>query len=336
MAPPHSIPHPGRMLRNSSPFSVALAVVAGILLAALLVVAVLITARFFGYGGVTIAEPATASHSVAAVASVTRLSTDSVPQGGAFAVEIHSNALSAAKARFLGRDYPLVDSGNVWFAVLGAGQPVGSVTVLPAGEYPVAVDYQLRGSRTADTTTLTLTVQPVNFPTDAFDVNADLLRLLNPELEAEEAQMLKAAYSAFTPVQQWSGPFVEPVNGEITTVFAARRIYGGGPVSGSHEGVDIGVPLGTPVHASAAGTIAWTGELPDRGQGVIIDHGLGVFTGYFHLSEIRATAGQRVGKDDTIGLVGTTGFSTGPHVHWEVVIGETNVDGLLFEKVDLP
>ncbi len=81
-------------------------------------------------------------------------------------------------------------------------------------------------------------------------------------------------------------------------MFAAKRSYNGGPVSGSHEGIDIAVPLGTPVHASAAGTVSWTGELPDRGQGVIIDHGLGVFTGYYHLSEIRATlgAGGRPGR----------------------------------------
>jgi len=184
--------------------------------------------------------------------------------------------------------------------------------------------------------TLPLTVEPVDFPIDRLEVSPELLQLVTPELEAEEAQVLRGAYSAFTPVQRWKGAFAEPVSGEVSTVFAARRSYDGGPVSGSHEGIDIAVPLGTAVRASAAGTVAWTGELPDRGEGVIIDHGLGLFTGYYHLSEIDAKAGQSVGKGDVIGLVGTTGFSTGPHVHWEVVIGETNVDGLLFEKLMLP
>jgi murein DD-endopeptidase MepM/ murein hydrolase activator NlpD len=323
------------MLRNLSPSSLALAILAGVLLAIALATSLVIARRWLGNRSVQIVVPRAASVP-ADLEAMTQLSSATVAQGGAFAVEMHTNALAAARARFLGRDYPLVNAAGVWYAVIGVGQPVGTVDVLPAGQYPVVVDYQATGSRTVGSINLSLTVLPVNFPTDSLDVNADLMRLLNPELEAEEAQVLKSAYGAFTPVQRWQGPFAEPVNGEITTVFAARRSYGGGPVSGSHEGIDIGVPLGTPVHASAAGVVAWTGQLPDRGEGVIIDHGLGVFTGYFHLSEIRATVGRPVAKGDVIGLVGTTGFSTGPHVHWEVAIGETNVDGLLFEKLTFP
>jgi len=324
------------MLRNSPLLRIGLAVVAGVVIAACLVGTVLLARRVLGRAPVITAGPPASSAASSAITSATELSASTVKQGGAFAVEIHSQALSAATARFQGRDYPLVDDGVVWFALIGVGQPVGSIVVLPAGEYPIQVRYQLTGSRTINVTTLTLTVEPVDFPTDSLDISPQLLQLVTPELEAEEAQVLKGAYSAFTPVQRWRGAFAEPVSGEVTTVFAARRSYNGGPVSGSHEGIDIAVPFGAQVHASAAGTVVWTGELPDRGEGVIIDHGLGLFTGYYHLSEIDARTGQSVGKGDVIGLVGTTGFSTGPHVHWEVVIGETNVDGLMFEKLVLP
>jgi murein DD-endopeptidase MepM/ murein hydrolase activator NlpD len=271
-----------------------------------------------------------------AAAPLAQLTTSTVAQGGALAVEIHSDTVSAAQARFQGRVFPMVDASGLWFAVLGVGQAVGSANVLPAGQYSVDVDYQIRGSKAVKTDTLPLTVQAVQFPTDDIRVSAQLLQLVAPELEAEEAQVLIGAYSAFTPTQYWQGPFDQPVDGEVTTVFAARRAYNGGPATGSHEGIDIAVPMGTPVHASANGKVAWTGQLPDRGQGVIIDHGLGIFTGYFHLSEIDSQPGQAVNKGDVIGLAGSTGFSTGPHVHWEVVIDETNVDGLLFKQLNLP
>lgn len=260
----------------------------------------------------------------------------SVPQGGAFTIRLRSTEVVAASVHFDQRDYPMIHAGDRWVAIAGAGQPVGSAVMLPAASYPVDVTYQSQGSSNTSTTHLTLTVTATDFPVDAIEVSDDVVGLLDPQLEAVEAQILTAAYSTFSPVQLWQGAFAMPVNGPITTVFGARRSYQGGPATGSHAGIDIAVDMGTPVRASAAGRIVWTGPLPDRGNGVIVDHGLGVFTGYFHLSQILGEPGQSVDKGDTVGLAGSTGLSTGPHVHWEVVIAQTNVDGLLFVQREFP
>jgi murein DD-endopeptidase MepM/ murein hydrolase activator NlpD len=264
------------------------------------------------------------------------LSSSSVPQGGAFAVRLRSSFVSAAITHFNNQDFPMVASGDLWYAIIGAGQAVGSVEMLPAGDYSVAVTYQFQGESAVHSASLPLTISPTSFPVDAIQVSDQQALLLAPELEDEESAILKGAYGAFTPRQLWQGRFTQPVQGPITTVFGARRSYQGGPATGSHAGIDIAVPLGTPVAASAAGRVAWTGQLPDRGNGVIVDHGLGVFSGYFHLSAIKAQVGQSVNQGDVIGLAGSTGLSTGPHVHWEIVVNGINVDGLQWAQLSLP
>lgn len=264
------------------------------------------------------------------------LTSTSAPQGGAFAVELRSPDVNAASANFQGRDYPMVGASGLWYAIIGIGQRVGSETVLAVGSYPVTVQYQFSGSRAVSSTKLTLAVTATAFPVDAISIDASEAGLLAPELEASESAELDEAYSAFTPQQLWQGAFAMPVQGQITTAFGARRSYQGGPAIESHPGVDIAVPLGTPVLASADGRVAWTGQLPDRGNGVIIDHGLGVFTGYFHMSRVTAQMGQSVRAGDVIGLAGSTGLSTGPHVHWEVVVGGVNLDGLQFLDLTFP
>jgi murein DD-endopeptidase MepM/ murein hydrolase activator NlpD len=268
--------------------------------------------------------------------AVIDLSSATIPQGGAFSVRVHSSRLVAGSASFRGRDYPMVSNGDLWYAIVGAGQEVGTEDMIPAGDYPVRVQYQFDGSRDVLTAGLSVRVAPVDFPVDAIQFTSETAALLSPDLEASEAVQMTQAYSGFTPRQLWSGAFVPPVNGEITTNFGSRRAYQGGPVSGSHSGVDLGVPSGTPVGASAAGRVAWTGTVPERGNGVIVDHGLGVFSGYFHLSRILAQTGQTVAPGETIGLAGSTGLSTGPHVHWEIVVNGINIDALQFAQTTLP
>jgi murein DD-endopeptidase MepM/ murein hydrolase activator NlpD len=264
------------------------------------------------------------------------LSATSVPQGGAFSVRLRSAALAAASISFRDHEYSMIESGDQWFAVIGAGQNVGSEEMVPVGDYPASIHYQFTGSSEVFSTRVPISVTQTDFQVDAIDPASIDVGLLTPELAASESAQLQQAYGAFTPQQLWQGMFLPPVNGTITTVFGARRSYDNGPATGSHSGVDLGVPLGTPVGASAAGRVAWTGSLPDRGNGVIIDHGLGVFSGYFHLSRVMAQQGQLVSTGDVIGLAGSTGLSTGPHVHWEVAINGVNVDALQFSRLSLP
>jgi murein DD-endopeptidase MepM/ murein hydrolase activator NlpD len=107
-------------------------------------------------------------------------------------------------------------------------------------------------------------------------------------------------------------------------------------VSGHHSGVDIGVDLGTPVGAAANGRVAFAGALSERGNMVILDHGMGVFTGYAHLSAILVRVGDMAATSSILGRAGSTGLSTGPHVHWECAVNGVNVDASLWTRIVLP
>jgi septal ring factor EnvC (AmiA/AmiB activator) len=110
-----------------------------------------------------------------------------------------------------------------------------------------------------------------------------------------------------------------PVSGPVTSPFGARW-------GTFHKGIDIGVPMGTPIHAAAAGTVFFSGEISGYGYVVLIDHGKGMVTLYAHQSQLIATEGSSVAAGTVIGLVGSTGHSTGPHLHFEVRINNVAVD----------
>lgn len=144
----------------------------------------------------------------------------------------------------------------------------------------------------------------------------------------EERARLRELWGQTTPEPLWQGQFITPVTTylEVSAEYGARRSYNGGPYLTYHEGVDYSAYGGTPVIAPAAGQVVLAEPLYVRGGTVIIDHGLGIFTGYYHLSAIHAIAGQTVQPGDVLGEVGTTGLSTGNHLHWDLLINGIWVD----------
>jgi murein DD-endopeptidase MepM/ murein hydrolase activator NlpD len=123
------------------------------------------------------------------------------------------------------------------------------------------------------------------------------------------------------------GTFIWPARGRFTSGFGLRRhpIF---RVRRMHTGVDIGAPRGAPVHAASDGRVIYTGWFGGYGKIVVIDHGGGVSTLYAHLSQILTREGRDVHKGDLIGRVGSTGYSTGPHLHFEVRINGRPIDPL--------
>ena len=119
------------------------------------------------------------------------------------------------------------------------------------------------------------------------------------------------------------GRFGWPVSGPVTSGFGQRC---GSSGCRMHNGIDISAPVGTPVGASAAGTVVAAGDQGAYGLTVIIDHGDGFATLYAHLSAISVSSGQRVARGSVLGAVGTTGNSTGPHLHFEIRYGGSPVD----------
>lgn len=167
----------------------------------------------------------------------------------------------------------------------------------------------------------TFPTQPLTLPKGMVDLDAPTLARV--ETEREE---LKAALAAGAAERLWRGPFRIPVEGgQPTGGFGLRRILNGKPRS-PHTGYDWAAPAGTPVLAANTGRAALVAEHFFAGRNVVLDHGLGLFTLYFHLTEARVAPGELVSAGQVIGTVGATGRVTGPHLHFAVLLNGARVD----------
>ena len=119
--------------------------------------------------------------------------------------------------------------------------------------------------------------------------------------------------------QFWEGKSIRPAEGRLTSPFGKYREYNTG-VRKPHYGTDIASNVGTPVHAANHGIVTLAESLHLYGKSVVINHGQGVSTSYSHLSELRVEPGDRVKKGQLVGLMGATGQTTGPHLHWGMVV----------------
>ena len=134
------------------------------------------------------------------------------------------------------------------------------------------------------------------------------------------AQLQSSGSSSYSSTPSSSG-LIWPVNGPVVSGFGMRW-------GRMHEGIDIGVGYGTPIHAAASGTVVYSGWMDGYGNFVIIDHGGGMATAYGHQSAIAVGNGQSVSQGQVIGYVGCTGHCFGPHLHFEVRINGSAVDPL--------
>lgn len=152
---------------------------------------------------------------------------------------------------------------------------------------------------------------------------------LSPENEArvEREQLKMAAIWPNETGRVWDGDFINPREGEIVTKFGVRRVINKIPKS-PHSGVDVEAEEGEEVHAPNNGVAVLIDEQFYSGKSLILDHGQGIYTMFFHLSKILVTPGQQVKRGDVIALVGSTGRSTGAHLHWGVRMQGARVDPL--------
>jgi murein DD-endopeptidase MepM/ murein hydrolase activator NlpD len=242
-------------------------------------------------------------------------------QGTTAVITVHTTEPAVLEGKLLGQNVGFAEEGEIYYGLVGV-----HVFTEP-GLYELelkAVDDQGRGT----TITTGVIVESGRFGFERIDVPPSRSGLLDPAVIAADQERLDTLRHRFTPQRRWTTPFQRPCAGTISSYFGSHRAYEDGPYTSYHSGVDFRAPGGTQVYAPAGGTVVLADPLALWGNAIVIDHGWGVLTGYGHLSQIDVQVGQQVMRGDPIGKVGSTGLSTGAHLHWEMWVGGTSVNGL--------
>jgi Peptidase family M23 len=239
----------------------------------------------------------------------------SVKQGDVLRIVLSPNN---AKALASG-DIP----GHVRFAGRSASfypQPDGSYLALIAvsvfqkpGLYPLLLeDVQKHMQSLRD-----VLVEDGRYKTQNVNVSAGTAGLQPLPGEMEAIQALKVAESS---IRYWNEPFVSPTPDCQNSPFGVKRFHNGKPTGDYHKGVDLRSPQGRPIRATAGGTVRIARMYRLHGGTVGLDHGQGVSSIYIHMSKLNVHPNEVVKQGDIIGFVGSTGFATGPHLHWGMYV----------------
>ncbi len=172
-----------------------------------------------------------------------------------------------------------------------------------------------------------VTVRDREFAEERLQVSSsfvELGELTLARVEREKARLDEVWYSR-SPERRWELAFLQPAKGELGSPFGLRRFFNGEPRS-PHSGLDVKADTGEPVFASNSGRVVVAEDQFFTGNLVVIDHGLGLYTYYAHLSQVGVLAGEIVERGELVGLVGATGRVTGAHLHWGAKLGGARVD----------
>ena len=241
-------------------------------------------------------------------------------QGSAFVVAVDAPGAGFASVAFNGQVFTLLREGSRFFTILGLD------ALLPIGPMPVVLRVSDASGRPVVQRETLITVEDGLWRTEVVELDESNQELLDPNVIEEDFNVRNRIYVHETPERHWDGGFDPPSNGVITSNYGLLRSYNFQPVTEYHSGLDFAGENGDPVLAPNAGVVAWTGQTRRRGNGLLIDHGGGIFSGYYHLSEVLVATGAVVTTGDFVGRIGATGLATGPHLHWEIVTHGVTVD----------
>jgi murein DD-endopeptidase MepM/ murein hydrolase activator NlpD len=276
---------------------------------------------------------ATASATLTTDNTPPRLLLESQPrtvlQGHTWLLRIRTNEPAAVEVRLDGRDLPIEQGHGYGWAIVGFPPTSNTATI------PLVVEGRDSAGNQSEVSE-PVQVASEQFPLDKVEVEPTLASLLASDIRSDEDARLAANYQKVSRPKLWEGRFLMPVAGEIITEFGSQRSYNGGAVIGHHAGVDIAAGQGRNVVAPARGRVVVVDDVRLRGKILILDHGLGVFTTYAHLAQVDVKLGETVERGQVIAKVGSTGLSTGPHLHWELWVGGANVNPIEWTERDLP
>jgi len=261
-----------------------------------------------------------------------RLSAPEASQGSLLLIALKSTKpLAGVQGEWGGRTVPM------WRE--GADEPqrrglVGVDLEKAPGEYELKITGETASGEKMSCS-VKVPVRQGRFATERLQVGKEFVEPSPEQVKRanEERQKLRDIFDSVTPERLWDGPFRIPLDGVTTgSNFGKRRILNGNPGS-PHGGADLPGVTGTTVHAAQRGKVALAEELFFSGNTVVLDHGLGIYTFYGHLSEIDVKVGDVLEAGGLLGKVGATGRVTGPHLHWGLTVGRARVNPLLLVKL---
>jgi murein DD-endopeptidase MepM/ murein hydrolase activator NlpD len=254
-----------------------------------------------------------------------------VSQGGLTLIDVRSqDALAGVKGDWNGREVgfweqsaPAAGETDHWRALLGVDLDN------PTGMHRLTV-FTMKAGKDAVACAARILVHEGRYPTEQLKVDNQFVQP-NEEQAArakEEQGRLREVYDTVTPEKLWTGRFRLPLDGVKTGGNFGRRRVLNGKAGSPHSGVDFPAVTGTPVHAAQAGRVVIAEPMFFSGNTVVVDHGLGIYTFYCHLSEIAVIAGDKVEAGSLLGKVGATGRVTGPHLHWALSVNHARVNAM--------
>ncbi len=213
---------------------------------------------------------------------------------------------------FLGNDYKLAPNIEEWIAIM-------PISVLQeVGTLPLKLKAILNSGEVVELE-LPITVRAGNYSREAINLPPSSTSLLKPEITRAEHKLMEETCSHYEPIKLWQEAFKYPTKEPFhTSAFGTLRSYNGGPYHSFHRGLDLRGNSTTAIYATANGKVILADTLQVRGNTIILSHGLGVCSGYMHLSSILVEKGQEVTAGTLLGYAGDTGLVTAAHLHWEV------------------
>lgn len=218
---------------------------------------------------------------------------------------------------------------------LNYGGVIGVHSFTTPGVYPLTLTFSDANGVTS-TYQVRVSVLDGGYGQENIDVPTERQDLLDSTTVQSELDQVITLVSGNSPTRYFNELMALPAPGAVTSGYGTRRTYAGTTGLSFHGGADFGGAVGTPIYAPAGGVVVLAEPLEVRGKAIIIDHGWGVYTGYWHLSEIFVEVGQTINKGLPIGALGNTGLSTGAHLHWEMWVGGVQVNPIQWAQQSFP
>ncbi len=258
-------------------------------------------------------------------------------QGDTISIKVTSKRPVKLTGTLNGNNLQFMDGSNgVYYALQG----------IYAMAEPGLTDFTLSGTN-EDGSSFNYS-QKVLLKAGVFDEDPPLVvdpKTIDPTVTEPENELVASLVSSVTPTRYWSGMFQSPaVYQYYNSLFGTRRTYNDNPIQTFHGGVDFGGGITLPIYAPADGKVVLARSLTVRGYSVFIDHGWGVYSGFFHQNSLKVKVGDYVTKGQVIGEVGNTGrvngsgdyYGAGAHLHWEVWVNGVQVDPLQWLNNEYP